>query len=189
MDGGKGGGVGVRGSKAFREDFFGFILPPPSVLGLSARVGRAKVGARAQQSEPGSVVCAMSTLAHGLTHLALIEFLSTDPKTEALETLLCDNSVDGDTLIDAIAHRGARSCVAALKDYFLAEAPAGQLGRLGIILDVFVAGESAALKVVKKGKKALRSGQASSSRRAEAKKGEKADGDQGSPRLCMWCAR
>ena len=51
----------------------------------------------------------MSTLARGLTHLALIEFLTTDPKTEELETLLCDNSVDGDTLIDAISRIGARS--------------------------------------------------------------------------------
>ena len=74
----------------------------------------------------------MSTLARGLTHLALIEFLTTDPKTEELETLLCDNSVDGNTLIDAIAHRGALSCVATLKDYFHADAPIGQLGRLGI---------------------------------------------------------
>ena len=86
----------------------------------------------------------MSTLTRDLTHLALIEFLKTDPKTEKLETLLCDNSVDGDTRIDTIAHRGALSCVAALKDYFHADAPVGQLGRLGIILDVFVAGEMAA---------------------------------------------
>ena len=74
----------------------------------------------------------MSTLVRGLTHLALIKFLTTGPKTKELETLLCDNSVDGDTLIDAIAHRGALSCVAALKDYFQADAPVGQLSRLGI---------------------------------------------------------
>ncbi len=99
----------------------------------------------------------MSTLARGRTHLALIQFLTTDLKTEELQTLLCDNSVDGDTLIDAIVHLGALSCVAALKDYFHTDAPVGQLGRLGIILGVFVVGEMAARKVEKKGKTAVRS--------------------------------
>ena len=51
---------------------------------------------------------------------------------------------------------GALSCVAVLKDYFLADVPVGQLGRLGIILDVFVAGEMATHKVEKKGEKAVR---------------------------------
>ena len=74
----------------------------------------------------------MSTFACGLTHLALIEFLTTARKTEELQTLLCNNFFDGDMFIDAISHRGALSCVAALKDYFQADAPVGQLGRLGI---------------------------------------------------------
>ena len=68
----------------------------------------------------------MSTLARGLTHLALIDFLTTDPKTEEPDTpfFATTRSKDGDTLIDAIVHRGALSRVAHLQKLPLSVRPA-----------------------------------------------------------------
>ena len=74
----------------------------------------------------------------GIPHAALVEHLQSDAKLAVLVDFFKDESIDGDTIIDAI------------EVYFCANAPVAALGRLAREAFLFLQNEAAAAKKRKK---------------------------------------